>query len=349
MGPPDDTDDDGIADAVDNCPRAANHGQENGDDDPPGDLCDTCPGVGNADQSDVDGDGAGDACDNCPMLTNANQSDGDGDGLGDACDVPDPECVEGQTRACGVDAGACRRGAERCTDARWGACQGATGPVAEVCNQVDDDCDGEVDEQLPGCGVCQPNCAGRRCGESDGCGGSCNPCAGGQVCANGACLQGGLGRCDACLATAQCNGEGAGACVEADGRPSVCVFPCPANGNCDQGDQCNRLGDGPGGSYCIPAGLDCEAPPPGCQRNTDCPDGQYCGRADDACHVGGAGAAGLNGNCATDADCRAGLLCSDILTLCTQQCDGDADCAENLIDTRCRVAADGNRAYCTFR
>ncbi|HNR99062.1 MAG TPA: lamin tail domain-containing protein [Planctomycetota bacterium] len=58
-----DSDNDGIPDALDNCPY-----------------------VPNPDQADQDGDGVGDACDNCPTVPNADQRDRDRDGIGDACD-----------------------------------------------------------------------------------------------------------------------------------------------------------------------------------------------------------------------------------------------------------------------
>src|SRR5512143_1152913 len=63
--PASDTDGDGVADAIDNCP--------------------TTP---NADQHDHDGDGRGDVCDVCPHLVDAG-GDADSDGVGDACD-PNP-------------------------------------------------------------------------------------------------------------------------------------------------------------------------------------------------------------------------------------------------------------------
>ena len=75
----DDTDGDGIPDALDNCPFVAN-----------------------ADQKDTDGDGIGDACDNCARIANPDQKDTNGNGIGDVCDpdldgdgVPDKKDVSG--------------------------------------------------------------------------------------------------------------------------------------------------------------------------------------------------------------------------------------------------------------
>ena len=74
-----DRDRDGVPDAGDNCPEAANADQADADDD----------GLGNACDADDDGDGVDDAADNCPDIANSNQLDTDGDGLGDACDADD--------------------------------------------------------------------------------------------------------------------------------------------------------------------------------------------------------------------------------------------------------------------
>jgi hypothetical protein len=109
-----DSDDDGVLDAADNCPTVANANQENNDGDAQGDACDTdddndtvvdtvdnCPLAANTSQADNDGDGLGDVCDpdddndsvadvtdNCPRVANPTQADTDGDGVGDACDAP---------------------------------------------------------------------------------------------------------------------------------------------------------------------------------------------------------------------------------------------------------------------
>jgi hypothetical protein len=65
-----DTDDDGIPDALDNCPTVDNFHQE-----------------------DTDNDGIGNVCDNCPKHANPTQDDTDGDGLGDACDFTYSETI----------------------------------------------------------------------------------------------------------------------------------------------------------------------------------------------------------------------------------------------------------------
>ena len=105
LGNEDDTDTDGVIDAVDACMNDAQAGPDgcavpDQDADTVADWYDNCDALQNADQADIDKDDIGDACDsdrdgdtfqnqsdNCPNVANPSQRDRpDGDGQGDACD-----------------------------------------------------------------------------------------------------------------------------------------------------------------------------------------------------------------------------------------------------------------------
>jgi hypothetical protein len=95
---------------------------------------------------DSDGDGVADSLDNCPDVANPNQTDSDEDNVGAACD---------------------------CDDSNAGVNPGAT----EVCNGIDDNCDGTVDEGVPtetfyrdqdGDGYGNPNVSTEACSQPDG-------------------------------------------------------------------------------------------------------------------------------------------------------------------------------------
>ena len=80
-----DTDGDDVPDSIDNAPAVANADQADADSDGVGDVIDNCPNKANADQADADGD----TCDNCPNNANADQTDADGDGTADVDEVVD--------------------------------------------------------------------------------------------------------------------------------------------------------------------------------------------------------------------------------------------------------------------
>ncbi len=85
--------------------------------------------TGNSGPPDMDGDGVIDGADNCVGEENTNQSDIDGDGIGDVCDVDaDGDGYEGD--------------ADDCDDLDATVNPDAT----ELCDEVDNNCDGETDE-----------------------------------------------------------------------------------------------------------------------------------------------------------------------------------------------------------
>ncbi|MCB1175669.1 MAG: putative metal-binding motif-containing protein [Leptospiraceae bacterium] len=104
---------------------------------------------------DLDGDGHL-ACNDCN-----DQDPGVYPGNTEICDGKDNNCNgqidEGIKRTCGVSKGECRPGTQICQMGQWGSCQGSVGPSAEVCDGKDNNCNGQIDENLQ-----------RACGQSRG-------------------------------------------------------------------------------------------------------------------------------------------------------------------------------------
>lgn len=93
------------------------------------------------------------------------------------CECPSDEpvaCYDGPAGT--LDVGVCRAGTRSCAQGVLGPCVDAVLPSEEICNDLDDDCNGEVDD-LPSLKTDTMNCG--RCGQA---------CARGESCCDGRCV-----------------------------------------------------------------------------------------------------------------------------------------------------------------
>ena len=105
------------------------------------------------------------------------------DGFDNDCDGDVDESEEGETltRICydgpedTGDVGLCRTGVESCPFGDWSSCVGQVLPTVEICDDEDNDCDGEADEGDPGSGI---SCT---TGESGICARGVSTCSDGTV------------------------------------------------------------------------------------------------------------------------------------------------------------------------
>lgn len=194
----------------------------------------------------------------------------------------------------------CKKGVRYCqADFAYGPCEEQVLPGPELCNGLDDDCDGAPDSPTPPCGAgfaCENGvCVASSCGPE-------NPCRDGYVCMGGACKLSSCCKDPQCTSVTVC--APGYACTNGSGD-QPCTSPCD-DVRCGVGDVC-------AGGFCTGGG--CYA--------TGCPAGELC----------------LQGACAADrcagVACPAGTFCraGDCVQACAfvtcgpaERCDADGFC-----------------------
>jgi Notch-like protein len=234
-------------------------------------------------------------------------------GADEDCDGMVDEMNPGGGRVCGTSVGVCEVGAQTCTDGAL-VCVGATEPGVETCNNLDDDCDGTIDQGNPG--------GGGACGSTTG---SCT--AGALVCTRGALVcTGGIGP-----SPELCNGED----DDCDGTTD--------EGNPEGGSLCGTdVGRcAPGTQQCRSGALVCEGAVGAIAETCDGTDQDCDGVIDNGNPGGGAACGVATGECSTGAVvCRVGtLVCEGAVGARVESC--------NMLDDDCDARTDETYALTT--
>jgi hypothetical protein len=249
-------------------------------------------------------------------------------GQDDDCDAffdEDVSAVGGVCQNAIPGVGSCT-GVTVCAGAAGLQCQGPT-PAVETCDFEDDDCDGQVDEDMKTgdiytafdhCGTCNrscavgfPNAAQTTCQVSQGIA-QCVvvSCEAGYIKQNDfQCIPDIVNLCEACSSDANCLGQGSACVTLSDGR--FCAKSCTTNANCPTGFACQTVA-GVAAKQCLPTTGVCSCGPstqglargcsvtvsPAGQPSTTCVGTETCGAAGwGACALPGETCNGFDDDC----------------------------------------------------
>ncbi|MFT5352911.1 MAG: hypothetical protein ACI9KE_000108 [Polyangiales bacterium] len=228
------------------------------------------------------------------------------DNIDNNCNNRTDEGNPGGGAACGTAVGVCTEGTTNCVGGSL-VCTGGTGGSAEMCNILDDDCDGLVDEGNPG--------GGGRCGSTDV--GECD--FGSQVCEMGGLV---------------CRGDTGPSMEICDGRDNDC------DGSTDEGDPEGGAPCGDGTGECEPGTTACTGGMLVCEGAVG-PTMEICDGLDNNCNGVEDEGIGVGAPCGTDAGecspgvniCRDGMLVCDGATMTREEvCNALDDDCDGTID-----------------
>ncbi len=271
--------------------------------------------------------------------------DNDCNGLVDDLDPGFARCPTGLP-------GVCASGTPRCAGGEMICVVEHQGGRDEVCNMVDDDCDGQIDEAVRNaCGRCGPTLPEQCDGLDNDCNGHVdegNLCAEGWECVDAACRRVCDGAEGSCQGSEHCEeGYCGGPCYGTDcppgqsclhdyGAGASCIDPCvevecPPGTLCDSLGRCapcEAIGCPPGqtcagGDRCVPDPCDGVE----CERDEACVEGECLSScAAVACAMG---ESCRRGRCVEDpcggVRCPDGLVCNENAACVNDECQG-TDC-----------------------